>query len=112
MVQFLVNLDLLYSALSDQSRRAMITRLVHGPASVSELARPLKMSLTAVAKHLARLERCGFVISQKIGRVRTFRIDPVRLDAAQEWLAEQRAQWEARFDRMDAFVLDNGDGDE
>ena len=90
----------------------MITRLSRGPASVSELAKPLKMSLPAVVKHLTLLEESGFVVSQKRGRVRTCRIDPKRLDAAQTWLAKQRAVWEARFDRMDAFVLEHGDSDE
>ena len=90
----------------------MIARLARGPASVSELARPLKMSLSAVVKHLNVLEESGFVVSQKVGRVRTCRIDPKRLDAAQAWLATQRGLWEARFDRMDAFVLAPGDNDE
>jgi DNA-binding transcriptional ArsR family regulator len=70
------------------------------------------MSLPAVVKHLSLLEESGFVVSQKIGRVRTCRIVPKRLDAAQVWLARQRATWEARFDRMDAFLLENGDMDE
>ena len=90
----------------------MIGRLVRGPASVSELARPLKMSLTAVAKHLTLLEQSGFVVSQKVGRVRICRIDPKQLLAAQDWLAKQRTLWEARLDRMDKFLLENGDGDE
>lgn len=87
----------------------MIARLACGPASVSELAKPLKMSLPAAAKHLALLEVSGFVVSQKIGRVRTCRIDPKRLDAAQTWLATQHAAWQARFDRMDAFLLEQSD---
>jgi DNA-binding transcriptional ArsR family regulator len=109
MVQSSASLDLLYGALADRSRRAMIARLARGPASVSELAKPLKMSLPAVVKHLTLLEESGFVVSQKVGRVRTCRIDPKRLDAAQTWLAQQRAFWEARFDRMDAFVLETKD---
>lgn len=95
----------MYSALADPTRRAMIARLVRGPASVSELARPLKMTLPAVAQHLKLLEESGFVVSRKVGRVRTCRIEPKRLDAAQTWIAAQRSLWEARFDRMDALLL-------
>lgn len=111
MVQLSENLDLLYSALSDQSRRAMIARLVQGPASVSELAEPLNMSLTAVAKHLALLERSGFVVSTKVGRIRTCQFEPKRLEAAQDWLAKQRVLWERRFDQMDAFLLEDKQDD-
>ncbi len=98
-------LDLVYSALADPTRRAMIAQLVRGPASVSELARPLKMSLPAVSQHLKVLEDSGLVASRKVGRVRTCRLDPRRLDAAQSWIAEQRSLWESRFDRMDELLL-------
>jgi DNA-binding transcriptional ArsR family regulator len=104
-------LDLVYSALADPSRRAMIARLVRGPASVSELARPLEMSLPAATQHLRRLEESGLVVSRKVGRVRTCRLDPRRLDAAQTWIADQRALWESRFDRMDELLL-NGESKE
>jgi DNA-binding transcriptional ArsR family regulator len=104
MVQSLAKLDRIYAALSDSSRRAMIARLTRGPASVSDLAAPLKMSLTAAAKHVSVLERSGIVISFKTGRVRTCRIDPKNLDVAQDWLAKQRALWEARFDQLDTFL--------
>lgn len=97
-------LDLMFTALADPTRRAIVERLAHGPASVSELAKPLKRSLPAVVQHLQLLEESGLVTSRKIGRVRTCRIQPKRLDAAQAWLAEQRAHWEARFDRLDAFL--------
>ena len=106
------SLDLMYSALADPARRAVIARLARGPASVSELAKPLKMSLPAIAPHLKLLEESGFVVSKKIGRVRTCRIEPKRLEAAQSWLAKQHALWEARFDRMDVFVLNMDDKDE
>ncbi len=99
----------MYGALADGTRRAMIARLARGPASVSELAKPLKMSLPAVVQHLKVLEESGFVVSRKIGRVRTCRIEPKRLSAAQSWIARQRALWEARFDSMDAFVLEMKD---
>lgn len=98
-------LDRVYAALADPTRRAMVERLARGPASVSELARPLKMSLPAVAQHLKVLEESGLVSSRKVGRVRTCRIQAKRLDAAQAWIAEQRALWEARFDRMDELLL-------
>lgn len=99
-------LDLMFSALADPTRRSILARLARGVATVSELARPLKMSLPAIAPHLRLLEASGFVVSRKAGRVRTCRIEPARLDAAQAWLAERRAEWTARFDGMDAFLLE------
>jgi DNA-binding transcriptional ArsR family regulator len=100
-------LDLMFSALADPTRRAILARLARGFATVSELAKPLKMSLPAIAPHLRLLEASGFVVSRKAGRVRTCRIEPQRLDAAAAWIAARRAEWEARFDRMDAFLLDH-----
>lgn len=100
-------LDRTFAALADPSRRAILTQLTCKEASVSELARPLKMSLPAVVQHLNLLEESGFVTSRKLGRVRTCWIQPKQLEVAQSWLAQQRAQWEARFDRMDAFILEN-----
>jgi len=94
----------MFSALADPTRRAMIERLARGPANVSDLAKPLNMSLPAVMQHLQTLERSGLVTSRKVGRVRTCCIQPKRFDAAQAWLARQRAHWEARFDRLDAFL--------
>jgi DNA-binding transcriptional ArsR family regulator len=100
-------LDLMFSALADPTRRAILSRLVRGVATVSELAKPLKMSLPAITPHLRVLEASGFVISRKIGRVRTCRVEPKRFDTAQAWLAQRRSEWEARLDRMDAFVLEH-----
>jgi DNA-binding transcriptional ArsR family regulator len=100
-------LDLMFSALADPTRRAILARLARGLATVTELAKPLKMSLPAIAPHLRLLEASGLVVSRKHGRVRTCRIEPKRLDAAQAWLAQQRAEWEARLDRMDTFLLEN-----
>ena len=105
-------LDRIFAALSDPTRRTVLAQLTRGPASVSDLARPLNMSLPAMSPHLKLLEQSGFVVTQKKGRVRTCAIVPQQLDAAQSWLAEQRAQWAARFDRMDAFVMTLGDDDE
>ena len=106
MIKRQAELDLTYAALADPTRRAIIARLAQGPASVSELAQPLAMSLPAVTQHLKLLEQSGFVSSHKLGRVRTCRIEPARLAAAESWLAGQRAAWSARFDRMDALLLE------
>jgi len=82
----------------------MVERLALGPASVSELAKPLAMSLPAVMQHLAVLEESGLVRSEKVGRVRTCRIDPNAITTAERWLNERRQQWEQRFDRLGAFL--------
>jgi len=95
---------LAFQALGDPSRRAMVERLALGPASVSELAKPLAMSLPAVMQHLAVLEESGLVRSEKVGRVRTCRIDPNAITTAERWLNERRQQWEQRFDRLGAFL--------
>lgn len=102
-------LDLMFSALADPARRSMVERLAKGPASVSELAKPLNMSLPAVVQHLQLLEQSGLVTSRKTGRVRTCRIDPRRLNMAQSWLQKQRSLWEARLDRMDEIILRGDD---
>lgn len=106
MLKQSAQLDLMYAALADPTRRAIIAQLARGFASVSELAKPLKMSLPAVVQHLQLLEKSGLVISKKVGRVRTCRIDPKRIETAQAWLARQRAVWEARFDQMDTLLLE------
>jgi len=97
-------LDLAFQALADPSRRGMLARLSRGPASVSELARPLSISLPAVLQHLQALEASGLVRSEKKGRVRTCRIEPRALGAAEAWIAEQRALWEGRLDRLEDFL--------
>jgi len=93
-------LDLVFHALADPTRRAMVERLSHGPATVSELGLPHEMTLSAVVQHLRVLEASGLVRSEKVGRVRTCRIDPVTLGAAEEWVAARRSGWERRFDRL------------
>jgi DNA-binding transcriptional ArsR family regulator len=90
----------MFHALSDPSRRMMVERLSRGPASVSELAQPLAMSLPAVVQHLQVLEESGLVRTEKIGRVRTCRIDPAALTMAEQWLNERRLNWEKRLDRL------------
>lgn len=102
-----VPLDLAFQALSDPTRRIMVDRLSRGPASVSELAQPLDMTLSAVVQHLAVLEASGLVRSQKIGRVRTCRIEPTVLTAAERWIGERRASWERRFDRLGALLAES-----
>jgi DNA-binding transcriptional ArsR family regulator len=97
-------IDPLFHALGDPTRRIMVERLAKGPASVSELAQPLAMSLSAVVQHLAILEASGLVQSEKIGRVRTCRIEPKALTAAEEWIAQRRADWERRFDRLGDYL--------
>ncbi|MBV8976818.1 MAG: helix-turn-helix transcriptional regulator [Alphaproteobacteria bacterium] len=98
------SLDPIFQALADPTRRGMVARLAQGPASVSELAEPFDMSLPAIVQHLQVLETSGLVASEKIGRVRTCRIEPQALLTARDWLESQRAAWEARFDRLDAYL--------
>ncbi len=94
------SLDRTFHALADPSRRLMLDRLGRGPASVSELAGPLPMTLAAVVQHVQLLERTGLVVSEKIGRVRTCRLEDGPLRAAEHWFAGQRAGWELRLDRL------------
>jgi DNA-binding transcriptional ArsR family regulator len=93
-------LDRVFQALADPSRRVMVERLTRGPASVSELARPLQMSLAAVVQHVQVLEASGLVRSEKVGRVRTCTIEPDTLRSAERWIAERRTSWEHRLDRL------------
>ena len=97
-------LDLAFQALADPTRRAMVERLARGPASVSDLARPLAMSLPAVMQHLAVLEASGLVSSRKVGRVRTCRVDPRALSLAERWINDRRSEWERRLDRLGDYL--------
>src|SRR6266542_6737868 len=99
-------LDLMFQALADPSRRAMVERLSRGPASVSELAKPLTMSLPAVVQHLQVLEASGLVWSEKIGRVRTCHIEPAALRPAERWITERRRRWERRLDRLGEYLAE------
>ena len=92
--------DEVFKALGDPTRRDLVERLSGGPATVSQLARPLDMSLSAVVQHLTVLESCGVVRSEKVGRSRTCRLEPVGLRLAEDWFAGQRALWERRLDRL------------
>jgi DNA-binding transcriptional ArsR family regulator len=98
-------LDRLFQALADSTRRGLVERLTRGPASVSELAAPLPITLAAVVQHLQALEAAGLVRTEKVGRVRTCRVDPAGLRAAEDWLHERRTAWESKLDRL-ADVLD------
>ena len=104
MLQHHSTLDLSFQALSDPTRRAMVERLSRGPASVSELAEPFPMSMSAVVQHLRVLEVSGLVVSEKIGRVRTCRVETPALDAAERWLNDRRRSAEASLDRLGAFL--------
>jgi DNA-binding transcriptional ArsR family regulator len=109
------NLDLAFQALADPTRRAMVERLSRGPVSVSDLARPLAMSLPAVMQHLAVLESSGLIVSEKIGRVRTCRIEPQALSQAEIWINARRTEWERRLDRLDDYLNElkqDGGGDD
>jgi DNA-binding transcriptional ArsR family regulator len=97
-------LDRLFHALADPARRAMIERLSRGPAAVSELAEPLPMSLPSAMQHLGVLEAAGLVRSEKIGRVRTCRIEPRALTRAERWINERRQSWERRLDRLEEYL--------
>ncbi|MGA3403435.1 MAG: metalloregulator ArsR/SmtB family transcription factor [Acetobacteraceae bacterium] len=97
-------LDRLFHALADPARRAIVERLSRGPAPVSELARPLPMSLPAAMQHLDVLEAAGLVRSDKIGRVRTCRIEPKALSQAEQWINARRAEWEHRLDRLGDYL--------
>ena len=102
-------LDRVFQALADPSRRVMVERLTRGPASVSELAKPLDMSLPAVVQHLHVLEASGLVKTEKIGRVRTCSIEPKTLRQAEQWISDRRATWEIRLDRLGDYLADNPD---
>lgn len=103
------DLDTLFQALADPTRRAMVERLSRGPVSVSDLARPFDMSLPAVVQHLAVLEAAGVVASEKVGRVRTCRIEPAALSLAEQWIHERRTAWAQRLDRLGAYLAANPD---
>ena len=112
------DLDRLFRALADPARRAIVERLTRGPAPVSELARPLPMSLPSAMQHLSVLEAAGLVHSEKVGRVRTCTIEPRALSQAEQWINARRIEWEHRFNRLDEYLKtlgsegdDDGSGD-
>jgi DNA-binding transcriptional ArsR family regulator len=103
-------LDHAFQALADPARRSMLARLSRGPASVSELARPLPMSLPAVMQHLKALEVSGLIKTEKKGRIRTARLQGNAIAEAERWLTDRRTEWEAQADRLENFLATyNGD---
>jgi DNA-binding transcriptional ArsR family regulator len=109
MLDYAGTLDRTFRALADPSRRLILDRLSRGPASVGQLAAPLPMSLAAVVQHVQLLETAGLVSTKKVGRVRTCTLQGAPLRTAEKWLGEHRAVWEARLDRLDAVLRDEGD---
>jgi DNA-binding transcriptional ArsR family regulator len=101
-----VDIDQVFHALGDRTRRALLDRLSQGPLSVSQLAKPLGITLTAVGQHLEILEDCGLAVTEKVGRVRTCRIASAGLDALEKWVREHRTEWERRMDRLGELLED------
>jgi DNA-binding transcriptional ArsR family regulator len=104
VLNHLDQLDRVFQALADPSRRSIIDRLSRGPASVSELAAPLTMSLPAVMQHLAVLEASGLVRTEKVGRVRSCTLESDVLSTAEQWIHDRRTLWVERLDRLDSFL--------
>jgi len=102
-------LDRAFQALADPTRRHIVERLCRAPASVSELAQPLEMSLPAVVQHLQVLESSGLVKTEKVGRVRTCRVDPAAMRRVEQWIFQRRALWERRLDRLGEFLASQPD---
>src|SRR5258708_3494530 len=98
------NVDRVFHALGDPTRRAIMEKLSDGPISVSRLAEPIKITLAAVVQHLQVLEESGLVQTEKVGRVRTCSIEPAGLSVAAQWIGDRRSIWERRFDRLGDFL--------
>ena len=99
-------LDRVFQALADPTRRAVLERLGHGPTAMSVLARPFAMALPSFAQHLDVLEACGLVRSRKVGRVRTYRLVPASLKTAEHWMTSRRERWGRRHDQLDAYLAE------
>jgi DNA-binding transcriptional ArsR family regulator len=95
-----IAIDRVFHALGDPTRRAIVEKLSAGPISVSRLAQPLRITLAAVVQHVQLLEASGLVQTEKVGRVRTCRIEPKGFSVAERWINERRSLWERRFDRL------------
>ncbi len=100
------DVDRVFQALGDPTRRVILERLSQGPISVSRLAEPLEITLAAVVQHLQVLEESGLVRTEKIGRVRTCSIEPTGLSVAEQWIRERRSIWDKRFDRLADFLAE------
>ncbi len=106
-------LNQVFQALADPTRRAVLKRLSRGPVTTLELARPFNMALPSFTQHLNMLEKFGLVKSSKSGRVRTFELAPRRLQAAEDWITDRRKLWEQRLNQLDAYLQtmkENDDG--
>jgi DNA-binding transcriptional ArsR family regulator len=101
------NIDRVFHALGDSTRRAIVEKLSEGPISVSRLAKPLDISLAAVVQHLQVLEKSGLVHTEKVGRVRTCGIEPAGLSVAEQWIGDRRSIWERRFDRLGDLLAES-----
>lgn len=101
-----IPVDRVLRALADSSRRAIVERLTEGPLSVSGLAGPLDITLTAVAQHLQVLEECGLVRTEKVGRVRTCRLEPTGFSILEKWIRDRRSIWERRLDQLGDFLAE------
>lgn len=112
MPNYSADLDPVFRALAHPARRAVVERLGGGPAATTDLARPFDMALPSFTQHMDVLEECGLVESRKVGRVRIWRLAPRPLRAAEGWLADQRAIWERRLDRLDDYLHDMKETDD
>ena len=100
-----MQMNQVFQALADPTRRAVLERLTRGPAAMSELAQPFDMALPSFSQHLNMLERCGLVRSHKAGRVRTYQLSPAPMKKAEHWMVKQRTVWEKRLDQLDDYLL-------
>jgi len=112
MVDQTAELDRVFQALADPGRRHMLDRLSRGPASVSELAKPLAISLAASLQHVQVLEASGLVSSRKVGRTRICAIDATVLRSAEQWISARRSSWERRLDRLGEYLAETADAAE
>ena len=103
-----IDIDRIFHALGDAARRGMLERLTDGPMSVSRLAEPMEMSLAAVVQHLQVLEAAGLVKTEKVGRVRSCRIESAGLDSAANWIGARRPEWARRLDRLEDILTEKG----
>jgi DNA-binding transcriptional ArsR family regulator len=102
-------IDRVFHALGDPTRRAILEKLSQGPVSVSRLAEPLELTLAAVVQHLQVLEESGLVNTEKVGRIRTCRIEPKGLSVAEQWIEDRRTFWERRLDRLDKLLAESNE---
>ena len=112
MAKYQPELDGVFQALADPTRRAVLGRLGTGPASIGELAAPFEMALPSFMKHIHYLEKAGWILTRKAGRVRTCTLERESFELIETWLGEQRSIWEGRTDRLEHFVTTTNDKDQ